>query len=482
MKLKNAKLLTNKAYVAGEWVSGTKSFDVTNPATGEIIGTVPDLIPADVKRAIEAAHKAQPVWAAKLAKERSRIVRMLSELIIVNADDLAAIMTAEQGKPLAEAKAEIGSSAAFFEWYAEEGKRVYGDVIPSPFANARIQVIKQPIGVCASITPWNFPSSMIARKAAPAFAVGCALIAKPAGETPLSALALAVLAEEAGIPKGIFSVITSKDSKGVGAELCENELVRKLSFTGSTEVGRILMKQCAGTIKKLSLELGGNAPFIVFDDADIDAAVEGAIASKYRNAGQTCVCANRIYVQDGVYDEFAKKLTHKVKSLKVGNGAEQGTQIGPLINSDAVEKVRDHIKDAIDNGAKLALGGKPHSLGQTFFEPTVLTDVPVKAKVSKEETFGPVAPLFRFKDEKEVIALANDTIFGLAAYFYARDAARITRVSESLEYGMVAVNAGILSTEVAPFGGVKESGIGREGATQGLEEYMETKFLSFGAL
>ena len=477
MKLKNAKLLTNKAYVAGEWVSGTKSFDVTNPATGEIIGTVPDLIPADVKRAIEAAHKAQPVWAAKLAKERSRIVRMLSELIIVNADDLAAIMTAEQGKPLAEAKAEIGSSAAFFEWYAEEGKRVYGDVIPSPFANARIQVIKQPIGVCASITPWNFPSSMIARKAAPAFAVGCALIAKPAGETPLSALALAVLAEEAGIPKGIFSVITSKDSKGVGAELCENELVRKLSFTGSTEVGRILMKQCAGTIKKLSLELGGNAPFIVFDDADIDAAVEGAIASKYRNAGQTCVCANRIYVQDGVYDEFAKKLTHKVKSLKVGNGAEQGTQIGPLINSDAVEKVRDHIKDAIDNGAKLALGGKPHSLGQTFFEPTVLTDVPVKAKVSKEETFGPVAPLFRFKDEKEVIALANDTIFGLAAYFYARDAARITRVSESLEYGMVAVNAGILSTEVAPFGGVKQSGIGREGSKYGLDEYLEMKYI-----
>ncbi len=477
MKLKNAKLLTDKAYIAGEWLGGAKTFNVNNPATGEIIGTVPDLTPADTKHAIEAAHRAQPAWAAKLAKERSKIVRLLSELITVNADDLAAIMTAEQGKPLAESKAEILSGASFFDWFAEEGKRVYGDVIPSPFPNSNIKVIKQPIGVCASITPWNFPSSMIARKAAPAFAVGCALVSKPAGETPLSALALAVLAEEAGIPKGIFSVITSKDSKGVGLELCENELVRKLSFTGSTEVGRILMKQCAGTIKKLSLELGGNAPFIVFDDADIDAAVEGAIVSKYRNAGQTCVCANRIYVQDGIYDAFAKKLTGKVKALKVGDGAEQGTQIGPLINSGAVEKVQEHIKNALDHGAKLAIGGKPHSLGHTFFEPTVLTDVPVQAKISKEETFGPVAPLFRFKDEKEVIALANDTIFGLAAYFYARDVGRIARVSESLEYGMVAVNAGFLSTEVAPFGGIKQSGVGREGSKYGLEEYLEMKYI-----
>ncbi|MGB4106618.1 MAG: NAD-dependent succinate-semialdehyde dehydrogenase [Alphaproteobacteria bacterium] len=477
MKLKNASLLKDKAFVAGEWVKGAKSFDVTNPANGRVVGTVPDLTSADVKKAIEAAHKAQPAWAEKSAKERAKVLRVWSDLMIQNADDLAAIMTAEQGKPLAESKTEILSAASFYEWFAEETKRVYGDTIPSTFPNSRITVIKQPVGVCAAITPWNFPTSMIARKAAPALAVGCAMIIKPAGETPLSALAQVALAEEAGVPKGILSVITSRDSKGVGLEMCENGLVRKLSFTGSTEVGRILMKQCSGTIKRISLELGGNAPFIVFDDADLDAAVEGAIASKYRNAGQTCVCANRIYVQDKVYDVFAEKLTAKVKALKVGDGSEQGVQIGPLINEDAVTKVKDHIKDATDKGAKLVTGGKPHSLGGLFFEPTVLTGMTQKMKVAKEETFGPVAPLFKFKDEQEVIEMANDTIFGLAAYFYARDVGRITRVSEALEYGMVGVNAGIVSTEVAPFGGVKQSGIGREGSKYGLDEYLEIKYV-----
>ena len=477
MKLKNTSLLKDKAFVAGEWVKGAKSFDVTNPANGSVVGSVPDLTPVDVKKAIEAAHKAQPAWAAKSAKERAKVLRAWSDLMIQNADDLAAIMTAEQGKPLAEAKTEILSAASFYEWFGEEAKRVYGDTIPSTFSNSRISVIKQPVGVCAAITPWNFPTSMIARKAAPALAVGCAMIIKPAGETPLSALAQVALAEEAGVPKGILSVITSRDSKGVGLEMCESELVRKLSFTGSTEVGRILMKQCSGTIKRISLELGGNAPFIVFDDADLDAAVDGAIASKYRNAGQTCVCANRIYVQDKIYDVFAEKLTTKVKALKVGDGSEQGVQIGPLINEDAVVKVKDHIKNATENGAKIVTGGQSHKLGGLFFEPTVLTGVTQKMKVAKEETFGPVAPLFKFKDEQEVIEMANDTIFGLAAYFYARDIGRITRVSEALEYGMVGVNAGIVSTEVAPFGGVKQSGIGREGSKYGLDEYLEIKYV-----
>ena len=477
MKLKNTSLLKDKAFVAGEWVKGAKSFDVTNPANGSVVGSVPDLTPVDVKKAIEAAHKAQPAWAAKSAKERAKVLRAWSDLMIQNADDLAAIMTAEQGKPLAEAKTEILSAASFYEWFGEEAKRVYGDTIPSTFSNSRISVIKQPVGVCAAITPWNFPTSMIARKAAPALAVGCAMIIKPAGETPLSALAQVALAEEAGVPKGILSMITSRDSKGVGLEMCENELVRKLSFTGSTEVGRILMKQCSGTIKRISLELGGNAPFIVFDDADLDAAVDGAIASKYRNAGQTCVCANRIYVQDKIYDVFAEKLTTKVKALKVGDGSEQGVQIGPLINEDAVVKVKDHIKNATENGAKIVTGGQSHKLGGLFFEPTVLTGVTQKMKVAKEETFGPVAPLFKFKDEQEVIEMANDTIFGLAAYFYARDIGRITRVSEALEYGMVGVNAGIVSTEVAPFGGVKQSGIGREGSKYGLDEYLEIKYV-----
>lgn len=482
MNLKNKKLLQDKAFVHGQWVKGGKSFDVINPANGKVIGAVPDLGVAEVKDAIDAAHKAFPAWAAKTAKERAKVLKTLSDLMIANADDLAAIMTAEQGKPLAEAKAEILSGASFYEWYAEEVKRIYGDTIPSPFPNSRIQVIKQPVGVCVSITPWNFPSSMIARKVAPALAAGCAIICKPAGETPLSALAIAVLAEEAGVPAGILSVITSTDSKAVGKEMCENELVRKLSFTGSTEVGRILMKQCGDTIKKISLELGGNAPFIVFDDADIDAAVDGAIASKYRNAGQTCVCANRIYVQDSVYDEFAKKLTEKVKKLKVGDGSQEGVQIGPLINEDAIKKVQDHIKNAVDGGAKIETGGKPHALGGTFFEPTVLTNVNPSMKISCEETFGPVAPLFKFKDEQEVIKLANDTIFGLAAYFYARDIGRITRVSEALEYGMVGVNAGIISTEVAPFGGVKQSGLGREGSKYGIDEYLEMKYILTGGI
>jgi succinate-semialdehyde dehydrogenase/glutarate-semialdehyde dehydrogenase len=482
MKLKNAKLLTDKALVAGEWVKGSKSFDVTNPATGKVIGTVPDLTREDAKKAIEFAYKAYPAWAAKNVKERAKVMRRWSELMTENADDLAQIMTAEQGKPLAEAKTEILSAAGFYEWYGEEAKRAYGDIIPSPFPNTRINVIKQPVGVCAAITPWNFPCSMIARKAAPAIAVGCAMIVKPAGETPLSALAQAVLAEEAGVPKGLLSVITSKDSRGVGAELTENDLVKKFSFTGSTEVGRILMKQCSSTIKKISLELGGNAPFIVFDDADIDAAVDGAIASKYRNAGQTCVCANRIYVQDKIYDAFAEKFAAKVKNLKVGDGSAEGTQIGPLINPDAIEKVQDHIKDAMDKGAKVIAGGKPHSLGQTFFEPTVMTGVTSKMKVAQEETFGPLAPLFRFKDEADVIAQANDTIFGLAAYFYARDLGRVTRVAEALEYGMVGVNSGIISTEVAPFGGVKQSGIGREGSKYGLEEYLEMKYVLLGGI
>ncbi len=477
MKLENKNLLKDKAYVGGKWIAGKKSFDVTNPANGKTIGSVPDLGVAETKVAIEAAHKAQPDWAAKAAKERAKILRQFSDLITANADDLAAIMTAEQGKPLIEARNEILSAASFFEWYGEEAKRVYGENIPSPFPNSRVNVIKQPVGVCVSITPWNFPSSMIARKAAPALAVGCTIVCKPAGETPLSALALAVLAEEAGVPAGVFSVVTTTDSRGVGLEMCENPLVRKLSFTGSTEVGRILMKQCASTIKNVSFELGGNAPFIVFDDADIDAAVEGAIVSKYRNAGQTCVCANRIYVQDKIYDAFAKKLTEKVKKLKVGDGAGEGVQIGPLINPDAIKKVKDHIKNATDKGAKIVTGGKVHKLGGTFFEPTVLTGMTQKMKIAKEETFGPVAPLFKFKTETEAIEMANDTIFGLAAYFYARDVGRIARVSEALEYGMVGVNAGLISTEVAPFGGVKQSGIGREGSKYGLEEYLEIKYI-----
>ena len=477
MKLKNPALLKNSPFINGKWVKGSDSFNVDNPATGRTLAKVADLGVAEAREAIDAAHAAQPAWAAKTAKERAKILRKWADLMAENADDLAAIMTAEQGKPLAESRGEILYAASFIEWFAEEGKRAYGDTIPSPITNSRITVVKQPVGVCAIITPWNFPSAMITRKAGPALAAGCTVISKPASETPLSALALAVLAEEAGIPAGVLNIVTSTDAKAIGLEMCENELVRKLSFTGSTEVGRILMKQCSGTIKKISLELGGNAPFIVFDDADLDAAADGAIASKYRNAGQTCVCANRIYVQEKIYDVFAKKLAKKVKALKVGDGSEQDVQIGPLINGDAVIKVKDHIKDAMENGAKIIVGGHPHTLGGTFFEPTVMTGATQKMKVAKEETFGPVAPLFKFSDEKDAIAMANDTIFGLAAYFYARDIGRVTRVSEALEYGMVAVNTGILSTEVAPFGGIKQSGIGREGSKYGLDEYLEIKYI-----
>ena len=484
MNLKRPHLLTDKAFINGRWVEADsdKSFLVMNPSDGTVIGDVPDMGVDETRRAIEAASAALPAWAAKTAKERSVILRKWADLMVAHADDLALIMTMEQGKPLAEARGEIIYAASFFEWFAEEGKRAYGDVIPSPIKNSRIITLKQPVGVCAAITPWNFPAAMIARKIGPALAAGCTMVAKPAAETPLSALALAVLAEEAGVPAGVFNIITTSTSKIVGKELCENPLVRKLSFTGSTEVGKILMAQCASTMKKLSLELGGNAPFIVFDDADIDAAVDGAIASKYRNAGQTCVCANRIYVQAGVYDEFAKKFTAKVKAMKVGDGQEQGVTIGPLINNDAIKKVQDHIKDAVDKGAKIETGGKLHELGGTFFEPTVLTGMKPEMKISCEETFGPVAPLFKFKDEAEAIRLANDTRFGLAAYFYARDIARVWRVSEALEYGMVGVNSGILSTEVAPFGGIKESGTGREGSKYGLDEYLELKYLLISAI
>ena len=484
MNLKRPHLLTDKAFINGRWVEADsdKSFLVMNPSDGTVIGDVPDMGVDETRRAIEAASAALPAWAAKTAKERSVILRKWADLMVAHADDLALIMTMEQGKPLAEARGEIIYAASFFEWFAEEGKRAYGDVIPSPIKNSRIITLKQPVGVCAAITPWNFPAAMIARKIGPALAAGCTMVAKPAAETPLSALALAVLAEEAGVPAGVFNIITTSTSKIVGKELCENPLVRKLSFTGSTEVGKILMAQCASTMKKLSLELGGNAPFIVFDDADIDAAVDGAVASKYRNAGQTCVCANRIYVQAGVYDEFAKKFTAKVKAMKVGDGQEQGVTIGPLINNDAIKKVQDHIKDAVDKGAKIETGGKLHELGGTFFEPTVLTGMKPEMKISCEETFGPVAPLFKFKDEAEAIRLANDTRFGLAAYFYARDIARVWRVSEALEYGMVGVNSGILSTEVAPFGGIKESGTGREGSKYGLDEYLELKYLLISAI
>lgn len=484
VSLKRPNLFRDKTFIDGKWIEADSgnSFLVTNPSTMETIGDVPDMGVAETKRAIAAAEKALPAWAAKSAKERAVVLRKWADLMVANADDLAAIMTMEQGKPLPEARGEILYAASFFEWFAEEGKRAYGDVIPSPIKNSRMITIKQPIGVCATITPWNFPAAMIARKVAPALAAGCTVVSRPASETPYSALAMAVLAEEAGVPAGVFNVITGADSRSIGLEMCENPAVKKLSFTGSTAVGKILMEQCAGTLKKLSLELGGNAPFIVFEDADIDAAVDGAIICKFRNAGQTCVCANRIYVQDSIYNEFAKKFTTKVKALKVGDGMEKDVAIGPLINDKAVEKVREHIDNAIMNGASIATGGQPHKLGGTFFEPTVLTGVTPKMQISCEETFGPVAPLFKFKDEAEVIRLANDTRFGLASYFYAKDVARVWRVAEALEYGMVAVNAGILSTEVAPFGGVKESGFGREGSKYGLEDYLQIKYILMGGI
>ncbi|MCE6958867.1 NAD-dependent succinate-semialdehyde dehydrogenase [Cereibacter sphaeroides] len=477
--LKDPSLLETRAFVAGEWVQADDgaTFEVTNPARGDVICTVPDLGRAEVARAIAAAAEAMKDWAARTAKERAQVMRRWFDLMMANQDDLAAILTAEMGKPLAEAKGEIAYGASFIEWFGEEAKRIYGETIPGHMRDKRITVLKQPIGVVGSITPWNFPNAMITRKCGPALAAGCGFVARPAAETPLSALALAVLGERAGLPKGILSVVTSTKSSDIGKEFCENPAVRKLTFTGSTEVGRILMRQAADQVMKCSMELGGNAPFIVFDDADLDAAVQGAMASKFRNNGQTCVCANRIYVQSGVYDAFAEKLAAAVARLKVGDGLVAGTDAGPLINEKAVEKVEEHIRDVLDGGGQVVTGGKRHALGGTFFEPTVVTGVRQDMKVSTEETFGPLAPLFRFDTEEEVIGHANDTIFGLASYFYARDIGRITRVQEALEYGIVGVNTGIISTEVAPFGGVKQSGLGREGSHHGIEDYLEMKYV-----
>ncbi|MGH6815423.1 MAG: NAD-dependent succinate-semialdehyde dehydrogenase [Hyphomicrobiaceae bacterium] len=473
-------LLKKQCYVDGQWV-GEPALPVVNPANGEEIGKVPKFGAEETKTAIAAAERAFPSWSRLLAKERAKILRRWYDLQLEHADELALLMTTEQGKPLAEAKGEVVYAASFVEFFAEEAKRITGETIPAHKTDARIVCIRQPVGVVAAITPWNFPAAMITRKVAPALAVGCTVVCKPASQTPLTALALAELGRQAGIPKGVFNVITGKAGV-IGAELTANPVVRMLTFTGSTEIGRVLMAQCAPTIKKLGLELGGNAPFIVFDDADLDKAVVGALASKYRNAGQTCVCANRIYVQDGVYDRFADKLTAEVKKMKVGPGTETGVTIGPLINAAAVEKVEDHIADALGKGAKLVVGGKRHELGGNFFEPSVLTNVTRDMKVAREETFGPVAPLFRFKTEEEAIKLANDTEFGLAAYFYTRDAGRVWRVGEALEYGIVGINEGIISTEAAPFGGVKQSGLGREGSHHGVEEFLELKYMLMGGI
>jgi succinate-semialdehyde dehydrogenase/glutarate-semialdehyde dehydrogenase len=482
LSLNDPSLLETRAYVNGTWVSRSETFDVKNPATGDVIAQVSDLTPKDTADAIDAAYAAKPDWAAWTGKERSIILRKWYDLMIANADDLATILTAEMGKPWAEARGEVLYGASFIEWFAEEAKRIYGDTIPGHQRDKRIVVMKQPVGVVGSITPWNFPNAMIARKVAPALAVGCTFVARPAELTPLSALAMAVLADRAGIPAGVFNVIPSTDSAGVGQELCANNKVAKITFTGSTRVGKILMKQCSDSIKKMSLELGGNAPFIVFDDADIDAAVDGAMIAKFRNNGQTCVCANRIYVQSGVYDAFAEKLKAKTASLSIGDGFTGGVTTGPLINTAAKDKVEDHINDALSKGAKVILGGKPSELGGTFFEPTILTGVTSDMKVAVEETFGPVAPLFKFEDESDVIAMANDSEFGVAAYFYSRDLARVWRVSEALETGMVGVNTGLISTEVAPFGGVKQSGLGREGSKYGTEEYLEIKYVCMGEI
>ena len=477
--LKDKTLLKQECYMNGTWVSGKDVIDVSNPVDGRVIGHVPKLGKAETRAAIEGAQKAQKLWAKKTAKERAVILRKWFNLMMENQEDLAQILTAEQGKPLTESRGEIAYGASFIEWFAEEARRVYGETIPVPFPNGRAVVIKQPVGVIACITPWNFPNAMITRKAGAALAAGCAMVVKPAAETPFSAMAIALLAERAGIPAGVFSVITGKASE-IGAEMCANPIVRGLTFTGSTEIGRMLMAQCAQTIKKMGLELGGNAPFIVFDDADLDAAVAGAMASKYRNNGQTCVCANRIYVQEAVYDSFAIKLATAVKELKVGNGASDGITTGPLINAAAVKKVEEHIADAVAKGGKVVHGGKP--LGGNFFEPTIITGVTSDMSVAREETFGPVAPLFKFKTEEEVIAAANNTEFGLACYFYSRDIGRIWRVGEALEYGMVGINEGVISTAEAPFGGVKESGLGREGSSHGMEEYLEVKYMLMGGL
>ncbi|MEM5317931.1 NADP-dependent succinate-semialdehyde dehydrogenase [Paraburkholderia sp. JHI869] len=483
MNLKDASLLQTNAFINGEWQGAEDgaTFEVKNPATGALIGTVPRMGAAETRRAIAAANAAWPAWRAKTAKERSVILRKWHDLMMENADDLALILTTEQGKPLAEAKGEIGYAASFLEWFAEEGKRIYGDTIPTPANDKRIVVTKEPVGVCAAITPWNFPAAMITRKVGPALAAGCPIVLKPAEATPFSALALAVLAERAGVPRGVFSVVTG-DPKAIGGELTSNPTVRKLSFTGSTPVGRLLMSQCASTVKKVSLELGGNAPFIVFEDADLDAAVAGAIASKYRNSGQTCVCTNRFYVHDAVYDAFAAKLRDAVEKLKVGLGTEAGVTQGPLINEAAVLKVESHIEDALAKGAQVTTGGKRHALGHGFFEPTILTGVTPAMKVARDETFGPLAPLFRFSSDEEVIRMANDTEFGLAAYFYSRDIGRVWRVAEALEYGMVGINTGLISNEVAPFGGVKQSGLGREGSHYGVDDYVVIKYMCMAGM
>jgi succinate-semialdehyde dehydrogenase / glutarate-semialdehyde dehydrogenase len=483
LTLKDPTLLKTRAYIAGEWQGADHgaTFEVTNPATGASIATVPLMGTAETRRAIDAANAAWPAWRALTAKQRATILRKWHDLMLDNADDLALILTTEQGKPLAEAKGEIQYAASFLEWFAEEGKRVNGDTIPTPASDKRIVVTKEPVGVCAAITPWNFPAAMITRKVGPALAAGCPIIVKPAEATPLSALALAVLAERAGVPRGVFNVVTG-EPKAIGAELTSNPVVRKLSFTGSTPVGRLLMAQCAPTVKKVSLELGGNAPFIVFDDADLDAAVAGAIASKYRNSGQTCVCTNRFYVHDKVYDAFAEKLRVAVEQLKVGLGTEDGVTQGPLINEAAVLKVESHIEDALAQGARIVTGGRRHALGHGFFEPTVLAGVTPAMKVSRDETFGPLAALLRFSSDEEVIRLANDTEFGLASYFYSRDIGRVWRVAEALEYGMVGINTGLISNEVAPFGGVKQSGLGREGSHYGIDDYVVIKYLCMGGI
>ena len=483
IQLKDPSLLRQQAYIAGKWIGadGGATLDVRNPANGEKLGTVPRMGVAETRRAIEAAGTAMPAWAKKTAKERAAILRRWFDLMMANQDDLAVIMTAEQGKPLAESKGEIAYAAAFIEWFGEEGKRLYGDVIPGHQADKRILVLRQPVGVVAAITPWNFPAAMIARKVAPALAAGCTFVCKPATQTPYSAFAMAELGARAGIPAGVLNILTGGSTE-IGGEMTSNPIVRKLTFTGSTDVGKKLMVQCAGTLKKLSLELGGNAPFIVFDDADLDAAVQGAIASKYRNTGQTCVCANRLLVQSGVYEAFTAKLVAAVAKLRVGDGLKGETDQGPLIDAKALAKVEEHVADAVKKGARVAHGGKRHALGGRFYEPTVLVDVKPDMAVAREETFGPVAPLFRFETEAEAIRMANDTEFGLASYFYTRDLARSWRVSEALEYGIVGLNTGLISTELAPFGGVKESGFGREGSKYGILDYTELKYVCAGGI
>ena len=486
MQLKDVGLLRRQGWIDGQWIEADSGevFAVTDPASGETLCEVADLGAAETRRAIDAAARALPAWRARTAKDRGAVLRRWFDLIVAHTEDLALLMTSEQGKPLAESRGEVAYGASFIDWFAEEGKRAYGDVIPTVGADRRLLVVKQPIGVCAAITPWNFPIAMITRKVGPALAAGCTVVAKPAEATPLSALALAELAHRAGVPPGVFNVVPAdaRHAPEIGLELCTNPTVRKVSFTGSTEVGRILLRQSADTVKKLSLELGGNAPFIVFDDADVDAAVEGALASKYRNAGQTCVCANRFYVQAGVYDAFAAKLAAKVAQFTVGPGVEPGVSIGPLIEAAAIEKVEEHVADALAKGGTVVLGGRRHARGGLFFEPTVITGVTSAMKVAREETFGPVAPLFRFETEAEAIAMANDTEFGLAAYFYSRDIGRVFRVAEAIESGMVCVNSGLLSNEVSPFGGVKQSGLGREGSKYGIDEYLELKYLCIAGL